>query len=146
MRRIRTATVAATVAVLAALTACSPGQPDPGPSGFTPRMSTPEEEAEPAADQSGALDSPEAAAEKIGCSGYEQSSEPAPHVDEWGTCELDGGRVSVYYIPDDADYDAFVEAAAAWGSQESWFVRVGAVVAAPDDQTMIDQVRSDLEG
>lgn len=91
-----------------------------------------------------ALDAPtiEAVADTLGCVDYEQSSEAAPFVDEWGTCQLDGSPVKLYLIPDDDQYEQFVDAAAAYGAQESWLVRDGDVVVAPDDQTQLDQIRA----
>lgn len=132
MRRITAALSAITLAGL--LAACSSADPD--------TSDKPEAGAEPAS----AGEELQAAADRIGCSGYEQSAKPAPNVDQWGTCDLDGARIQLYYIPDTAAYDAFVEASSAFGVTEAWMARVGPIVAAPDDQTLVEDVRAALEG
>lgn len=76
--------------------------------------------------------------------GYAQSSDPAPHVDQWGTCRLDGASVSVYQFADDDVYQAFLKASAAHGVTEAWLVRSGNVVVAPTDQTQLPAIRAAL--
>lgn len=85
-----------------------------------------------------------ALAAKIGCTGYAQSSTPAPNADQWGACTLAGKSVKLYLIPTDASYEAFLASVQAYGVTEAWMVRSAPFVVAPDDQTQIPTIKAAL--
>lgn len=97
----------------------------------------------PAAAATAPADLPALAA-KIGCTGYTQSSTPAPNADQWGTCTLTGKPVKLYLIPTDAGYQAFLASVKAYGVTEAWMVRSAPFVVAPDDQTQIPAIKAAL--
>lgn len=113
--------------------AAAPASPSPAAPSASP-ATDPSMEADPLADAVAAL----------GCTGWEQSAEAAPFVDEWGTCDLDGVRLQVYLIPDEENYQAFMESVSGFGITEAQVVRAGSVLVAPDDQTKVDQIRQAL--
>ena len=81
------------------------------------------------------------AAQKFGCGVVEMGSEPAPGIEEWGECDLDGSRVSIY-IAD--DLDVFLASVEPYGvTRDQWAV-AGRVVAVPDDQAKLGDIRKAL--
>jgi hypothetical protein len=148
---MRTMTVCAAVALLGVLVACSSESPAPVSEPVTvvsdaPVVSEtptpePEPEPEPVVEEVASLDD---AVSRIGCTGWAQSPDAAPFVDQWGTCTFEGARVQVYLIPSDDDYAAFVDAVSAYGVTEAQMIHVGPVVVAVDDQTKLDAVRAIL--
>jgi len=144
----------ALLAVLA-LAGCSSGTTDETPATTapaavaeapsSPSTAEPTETAAPApaADPADEL---AVAAEQIGCTGWAQSADAAPYVDRWGDCDLDGSRVQLYLITSDANYAAFMDLNSTWGVTEAAVIRVGDVVACPNDQTQIPAVRVALGG
>ena len=149
------AIAAATTLLLLAATAC--GESPSQPSSPSTAMVTSQTPSSPSTTSAVPPDIPsvttvapredelQAAADKIGCTGYTQSTDPAPYVDRWGICYLGSARIQLYYIPDDTNYKAFMNAVSAYGVTEAQVVRVGSIVAAPDDATLIDQIRTALE-
>jgi len=140
---MRTLLPALVCAVVLALSACSSEEAEPvaEPVSSASSVASPKPESSPTPEPSQEADPLADAVVTLGCTGWAQSPELAPFVDAWGTCDLDGTRLQVYLIPDDANYASFMESVAGFGITEAHVVRAGAVVVAPDDQTKVEQIR-----
>jgi hypothetical protein len=84
-------------------------------------------------------------AERVGCTGYETSSEQI-FVTESGTCRIDGRKVELYYFADPAARDTYVDIAA----EEGGLYLVGPDFAVEADRTTLETLRAqhgyDLRG
>lgn len=140
------------VIVTAALTAAGCSSPAPTTAvSATPATTQPGAQTTAAAPTTTATTPPSGdaladTAAKVGCTGYAQSSDPAPNADKWGTCTIDGKKVQIYQITGDAAYAAFLDSVKAYGVTEAWLVRSGDIVVSPSDQTQLDAIRAKLNG
>lgn len=84
-----------------------------------------------------AVDSGQAVADMIGCTGWADTSEER-YVTEGGECDRDGLKLGVYYFADEDDRDTYVEAGSA--SDGNYLVGDGWAIDGPS------AVLKDLQG
>ena len=76
------------------------------------------------------------------CLNYSKSFEFAPFVKEWGACAYEGSNVKVYSFAGDKELKAFIATIFDYGITESNLVISNLLIAAPDDLSKLDSIRS----
>ncbi|WIB65765.1 hypothetical protein [Curtobacterium sp. MCBD17_040] len=83
---------------------------------------------------------------KVGCTGYAKSAEAVPGAADYGTCQLRGVRVQLYWFATTADKQVFLNAVKAYGIVESQLAETpdGLTAAAAADPSMLPDLRAAL--
>ncbi len=76
------------------------------------------------------------------CVNYSKFFEFAPFVKEWGACAYEGSNVKVYSFAGDKELKAFMATIFDYGITESNLVIKNLLIAAPDDLSKLDSIRS----
>ncbi len=83
---------------------------------------------------------------KVGCSKFYLGSPPAPAVDLWGPCLLDEKSVTFYVVSTDSNEKNFLALLTNLGYSPKQIIKAPSLLAAVEDPTQVEQVRSALNG
>jgi hypothetical protein len=80
----------------------------------------------------------------VGCTAYEEKSNPVQYVSEWGYCKFEDVTVQVYAFASQEDLGSFIGMLLASGGKEEDTVTNGLVLFAPDSAAKIEPLRKAL--
>ncbi|SDH55521.1 hypothetical protein [Microbacterium sp. 77mftsu3.1] len=150
MSHLNTRTLASVLALSALLLAgCSspsPAATKPGAANEPPAANTPspQPENESPAAQEPAAKSLTTIAERVGVTGFAESSEMAPGASAWGKGQLDGSDVRIYEFADTDARDAFATSFESLGVTADDMVAHDLFLIAPNDTAQIDTIKAKL--
>lgn len=132
--------------LLAGCSSPAPAASEASSASAAPEASTPDA---PVADEVEVEEAPAAetlstVAERVGVTGFAESSEMAPGASAWGKGQLDGSDVRIYEFADTDARDAFATSFESLGVTADDMVAHDLFLIAPNDTAQIDTIKAKL--